>query len=271
MTESSMDSPMQASPFKIKPNQSTVLIVDGMTAYAATRMLRYELDFSMMRDYFETRSDLLYAMYVNFIAEETDEHGVHNPVRPLVDYLMQNGWRTWVRPAQETLDAAGRRRFRHGIAGAVPVEMMQAAMNGVRHIVLVGGDLNYVRAVEAVQALGCKVTVVSTRLTSPPMVAVELRFAADHFVDLGSPNVKSLFLRRDIAERQERQAGLAAAPAVSLSDAMTDPVAEIMGSMAKDAYVEAPRDGVVVERRPAATATPTRPRYGSGTLRVPTR
>ncbi len=52
------------------------------------------------------------------------------------------------------------------------------------HLVIFSGDGDFTRLVEAVQRRGCKVSVVSTMATRPPMIADELRRQADHFIDL---------------------------------------------------------------------------------------
>ena len=52
------------------------------------------------------------------------------------------------------------------------------------HIVLISGDGDFRRLIEAVQAQGVRVTVISTIRTQPPMIADELRRQADLFVDL---------------------------------------------------------------------------------------
>ena len=49
---------------------------------------------------------------------------------------------------------------------------------------LISGDGDFRRLVEAVQRHGVRVTVVSTIRTQPPMVADELRRQADFFLDL---------------------------------------------------------------------------------------
>jgi uncharacterized LabA/DUF88 family protein len=54
----------------------------------------------------------------------------------------------------------------------------------VEHVVLCSGDGDFRRLIEAVQRQGCKMSIVSTLHTSPPMVADELRRQADFFIDL---------------------------------------------------------------------------------------
>jgi uncharacterized LabA/DUF88 family protein len=52
------------------------------------------------------------------------------------------------------------------------------------HIVLFSGDGDFRSLVEAVQARGRRVSVVSTLATRPPMVADDLRRQADQFIDI---------------------------------------------------------------------------------------
>jgi uncharacterized LabA/DUF88 family protein len=65
----------------------------------------------------------------------------------------------------------------------IAVDVMEIAGN-VDHIVLISGDGDFRRLVEAVQRRGIRVTVVSTIRTQPPMIADELRRQADFFLDL---------------------------------------------------------------------------------------
>uniref|UniRef100_UPI0028124A9E NYN domain-containing protein n=1 Tax=Phenylobacterium sp. TaxID=1871053 RepID=UPI0028124A9E len=67
--------------------------------------------------------------------------------------------------------------------------------------------------VEAVQRKGCRVTVVSTVKSQPPMVSDELRRQADNFVDLadladliGRPARLPRFIQESHAPRVEREA-----------------------------------------------------------------
>jgi uncharacterized LabA/DUF88 family protein len=52
------------------------------------------------------------------------------------------------------------------------------------HVVLFSGDGDFRRLIEAVQRKAVRTTIISTIRTSPPMIADELRRAADTFIDL---------------------------------------------------------------------------------------
>ena len=56
----------------------------------------------------------------------------------------------------------------------------------VDHIILFTGDGDFKRLVEAIQNKGAKVTVVSSLLSNPPMIADELRRQVDNYIELSS-------------------------------------------------------------------------------------
>jgi uncharacterized LabA/DUF88 family protein len=65
----------------------------------------------------------------------------------------------------------------------IAVDMMEMA-GPADHLVLFSGDGDFRVLVEAVQRKGCRVTVVSTVKSTPPMASDDLRRQADNFVDL---------------------------------------------------------------------------------------
>ena len=68
----------------------------------------------------------------------------------------------------------------------------------IDHLVLFSGDGDFRPLAEAVQRRGVRVTVVSTIVSQPPMVADELRRQADDFIDI--TELKP-FVSRDPSER----------------------------------------------------------------------
>ncbi|MGD9880930.1 MAG: NYN domain-containing protein, partial [Reyranella sp.] len=74
-------------------------------------------------------------------------------------------------------------------------------------VILVSGDGDFRRLVEAVQRKGLRVSVVSTIKSSPPMVADELRRQADDFIELSE---LAPLIARMPSERPARPAGAAA-------------------------------------------------------------
>ncbi|MEQ8748450.1 MAG: NYN domain-containing protein, partial [Amphiplicatus sp.] len=85
--------------------------------------------------------------------------------------------------SREFTDAQGKRRFKGSVDIELVVDMLTLAPK-LDHIILFTGNGDFRRAIEAAQAMGVRVTVVSTVKSQPPMASDELRRQADRFVDL---------------------------------------------------------------------------------------
>jgi uncharacterized LabA/DUF88 family protein len=160
-------------------DERLALFIDGANLYSATKALGVEIDYRRLLEEFRRRGRLLRACYYTALLE-TDEV---SPIRPLVDWLQYNGFRVVTKPAKEFTDATGRRRTKGNMDVEIAVDMLNLAAH-VDHMVLFSGDGDFKRLVEAVQDRGVRVSVVSTVRASPPMMADELRRAADNFIEL---------------------------------------------------------------------------------------
>ena len=85
--------------------------------------------------------------------------------------------------SREFTDQQGRKRFKGSIDIELTVDLLSLAPH-LDHIIIFTGNGDFRRAIEAVQALGVRVTVISTVKSSPPMASDELRRQADQFIDL---------------------------------------------------------------------------------------
>lgn len=155
------------------------LFIDGSNLYAAAKNLGFDIDYRKLRNFFESGSWMLRAYYYTAIAEDQD----YSPVRPLADWLDYNGFTLVSKPAKEFTDATGRRRIRGNMDVEIAVDALNLA-DHIDHMILMSGDGDFRRLIEAMQAKGVRVTVVSTIRTSPPMAADEVRRQADEFLDL---------------------------------------------------------------------------------------
>ena len=161
------------------PTDKIALFIDGANLYSAARSLNFDIDYKKLLDEFRKRGVLVRAYYYTALAEDQD----YSPVRPLVDWLDYNGFAVVTKPAREYTDANGRKRFRGGMDIEIAVDMMEMAGHA-DHLVLFSGDGDFRRLVEAVQARGVRVTVVSTVKSQPPMASDDLRRQCDSFVEL---------------------------------------------------------------------------------------
>lgn len=162
------------------PTDRLALFIDGANLYSQARALGFDIDYRKLLDEFSKRGVLIRAYYYTALADSGDDF---SPIRPLVDWLDYNGFAVVTKPAKEYTDATGRKRWRGDMDVEIAVGMMEMA-GKADHIVLFSGDGDFRAAVEAVQRLGARVTVVSTVKSQPPMASDDLRRQCDSFVDL---------------------------------------------------------------------------------------
>jgi len=155
------------------------LFIDGANLYQSARALGFDIDYKRLLRAFSTECRFLRAYYYTALLDEQE----YSPIRPLVDWLDYNGYTMVTKPLKEFRSSAGGRKFKGNMDVEIAVDVMEIAAH-VDHIVLISGDGDFRRLVEAVQRRGIRVTVVSTIRTQPPMIADELRRQADFFLDL---------------------------------------------------------------------------------------
>lgn len=161
------------------PTERTALFIDGANLYSAARSLNADLDFSKLLEMYRGQGVLVRAHYYTAVIEGEE----FSPIRPLVDWLGYNGFSVVTKPVKRFTDAQGHSRTKGNMDIEIAVDMLELAPH-VQHMVLFSGDGDFRRVVQAVQARGVRVTVVSTVRSQPPMIADELRRQADAFVEL---------------------------------------------------------------------------------------
>ncbi len=162
-----------------EPYERVALFIDGANLYQAARALGFDIDYRRLLENFSTGCRLLRAYYYTALLDEQE----YSPIRPLVDWLEYNGYTMVTKPLKEYSQSLGRRKYKGNMDVEITVDAMEISPH-VQHVVLVSGDGDFRRLVEALQRRGVRVTVVSTIRTQPPMIADELRRQADFFLDL---------------------------------------------------------------------------------------
>ncbi|MEZ5685763.1 MAG: NYN domain-containing protein [Paracoccaceae bacterium] len=160
-------------------DERLALFIDGSNLYAAAKALGFDIDYKLLRQEFERRGKLVRAFYYTALLENEE----YSPIRPLVDWLNYNGFAMRTKPAKEYTDSMGRRKVKGNMDIELTVDAMELAER-LDHIVLFSGDGDFRPLVEALQRRGCRVSVVSTIRSQPPMIADELRRQADNFIEL---------------------------------------------------------------------------------------
>ena len=172
------------------------LFIDGANLYASAKSLGFDIDYKRLLREFQGRGRLIRAYYYTALVEDQE----YSSIRPLVDWLDYNGYSVVTKPTKEFVDSTGRRK----VKGNMDIELAVTAMEMAPHMdqmVLFSGDGDFRSLVESLQRQGVRVSVVSTVVTQPPMVADELRRQADEFIDLAQLAPR---IGRDPSERAAR-------------------------------------------------------------------
>ena len=178
------------------PREKIALFIDGANLYAASKSLNFDIDYRKLLKAFQSRGYLLRAYYYTALIEDQE----YSSIRPLIDWLDYNGYKVVTKPAKEFTDSMGRRKIKGNMDIELAIDAMEQS-DVVDHLVIFSGDGDFTSLVEALQRKGRKVTVVSSLLSQPPMIADDLRRQADYFIDLTS--LKSE-IGRELSERPQR-------------------------------------------------------------------
>lgn len=158
----------------------SAIFIDGSNMYATAKALRIDVDYKRLLEYFS--DGLLRAYYYTAIIEDEE----FSTIRPLLDWLEFNGFTVVTKPTKEFVNpATGIRKVKGNMDIELAVDAMELT-GYIDHAILFTGDGDFTHLVKGLQRRGIRVTIVSTLSTQPPMVADELRRAADNFIDLFS-------------------------------------------------------------------------------------
>lgn len=147
--------------------------------HTCCRNLGIEVDYARLGAYFGARTYLVRSYYYTAMLETAE----HNTLRPLVDWLGYNGYKVVTKDAKEFSTPDGGRRIKGNMDIELTVDAM-ALSDSIDHFYIFSGDGDFVYLVNELQRRGRRVTVVSSRKASPPILADGLRRAADCFIDV---------------------------------------------------------------------------------------
>lgn len=180
------------------------VFIDGANLYYTAKTLGFEIDFTRLLKEFGGRGFLLRAYYYAMVFDALE----FSLQRPLLNWLVYNGFRVKEKQAVDADDGDGRRRYKRNIGIELAVDAMEIAPY-VDKVFLFSGDGNFRRLVEMLQSRGIHVTVVSTLRSHSSTVADELRRQADEFIEIDTLRTK---IGRARAERQPRDVAAREAP-----------------------------------------------------------
>lgn len=187
----------------------TAIFIDGANNHAACRALGFDMDYDRLLPFFNKDKSLLRAFY--YTALLPDNADGSNPLRPLLDFLAYNGYDVRTKMSKSFEDKmTGLVKVKGNMDMELAVDALLLA-DHIDDVILFSGDGDFTYLVRALQQKACRVTVVSTMLEGlgkPPMIADELRRAADVFIDLANiiPGIHR------VASSEGRPRGLEARP-----------------------------------------------------------
>jgi uncharacterized LabA/DUF88 family protein len=185
----------------LREQEKTAFFIDGANLYKAARNLGFDIDYKSLLAKAQDSCQLIRASYYTAMQEDRDQD--YSPLRPLVDWLDYNGYTMVTKITREFSDAQGKKRFKGSTDVELVVDMMLMA-DRLDHLVLFSGNGDFRRVIEAIQAKGVRVSIVSTVKSSPPMASDELRRQADSFIDLA--DLENVVGRRGAPARKPKPA-----------------------------------------------------------------
>ena len=195
------------------PNERVAVFVDGAGLYSTSRNLGFDVDYRDLREFFLKRCQLVRIYYYAAVLETED----YSPLKPLTDWLAYNGYTLITKAAKEFTDSAGRRRVKGNMEVEIAVDMLELAPR-IDHAVLISGDADFRRLIEAMQRRGVRTSVISSLKTAPPSIADELRRQADQFIELADIGMHFTRRRPEVRPEPEIEADDTPAGAVVISD-----------------------------------------------------
>lgn len=158
-------------------NNKTAIFIDGSNLHATAKALQINIDYKKLLVVFG--EGLLRASYYTAVRDGAEL----DPLRPLVDWLSYNGYSLVTKPVKEFTDERGQRKTKGNMDVEIAVDCLELAPF-ITNAILFTGDGDFKALVDALHRRGVSVTVVSSFASNPPIVADELRRAADRFIDL---------------------------------------------------------------------------------------
>ncbi|MGB0382542.1 MAG: NYN domain-containing protein [Alphaproteobacteria bacterium] len=179
----------------VYPEEKVALFIDGSNLYAVARALEFDIDYRRLRIELARRCRLVRAYYYTAMLDEQE----YSPIRPLVDWLDYNGYTIISKPTRKYTDAQGREKIKGNMNMELAVDAMELA-DHIDHAIIISGDGEFRRLIEAMQRKAVRVTVMSTIRSTPPMISDDLRRQADCFLDIA--DLRDQFGRKDGAPPQ---------------------------------------------------------------------
>ena len=165
------------------------MFIDGSNVHATSLATGMFIDYDKLLAYFRERYHIVRPYFYTHISSQSN-------VGKLVEYLTHNEYEVRSKPAKEIYDSStGETKIKGNVDIEMAVDMISFAPR-LDRVILFSGDGDFVPVVEHIKRLQVRVTVVSSRKSRPaPMIAEELRRAADQFIEITELPVRQTQMR----------------------------------------------------------------------------
>jgi uncharacterized LabA/DUF88 family protein len=154
------------------------IFIDGSNLYMSAKALGFKVDFTKLKQYYQSMGDVAQAVYFTALPPKD----VESPLRRMVDYVEFNGFTLIQKETKEYTDPIGNKKLKGNMDVEIAVYMGEVA-SSLTDVVLYSGDGDFRCLLESCQRrYGVHCTVVSTR----SLVADSLRRQANEYVDLST-------------------------------------------------------------------------------------
>lgn len=168
---------------KIPDNWSSAVLIDGANFGSTCNALKLSPDYLKLQQFFRKHAQSHVSWYFNG-QDDTSAKGHAGQSQKLLTWLDHNHFRVVTKPIKTIQTAEGVVRKAN-----MDVELTCVALDScqnAKHIILFTGDGDFTCLVKHLQDRDILVTVVSTEHPNVPVLADELRRAADNFIDIAA-------------------------------------------------------------------------------------
>lgn len=182
------------------PTKQIGLFIDGANLFHTAQAVDLNIDYEALLSYYTRKGNLIRAYYYTAIPDRNEQ----SDLRPLIDWLDYHGYTIVSKPTKSFVNAGGERKIKGNLDTEITLDVVDLSVC-LTDVILFSGDGDFAPLVRWIQRKGIRTTVVSTCMSKPsPMVADELRRAADVFVDIGvNPDYPSDLREKITRERRE--------------------------------------------------------------------
>lgn len=165
--------------------EPTMVFIDGANLYECAKAADIKTDFRAMWDFFATTTHFVRANYYTATADSGAQGaGGFDPLRPLVDWLKNNGYSLITKNVTEyTNDDGIRRKGDMDVELATDLTLLPFEAPDVKHVVLFTGDGDYCYPVARLKQRGVRVTCIAPGVEKG-VTSRKLKETVDMFVRL---------------------------------------------------------------------------------------